>query len=147
MKKKEEKLEVRMKLPIYISFDNFEGDTEKIIQFLENIYHKLVEWVQSSEKAYPNAINALYNQHILSCHRYEIDHYFSSFDGDKEINLYGIRWETDEEFNLRLEKAKRDKLNAQKAAKTKKINQEKAELELFNKLKKKYDSKNIKYGN
>ena len=54
------------------------------------------------------------------------------------MNINGFRWETDEEFNTRLDTQKRDKLNAQKAAKTRKLKQEEEELKLFNKLKEKY---------
>ena len=70
----------------------------------------------------------------------EHDYRYEPYDDDRysEFIFYGKRLETDEELNKRLEDNKKAKLLAKKAQKIKKESEEKEELALFEKLKKKY---------
>ena len=136
MKKKEEKIEITTRLPIYIDLYSLEGDTEKVIQYLKDIPNKLKEWSSGFNHTKYSDKDKLYMDNLLNCHRYELN--FESWQDGTEVSIEGVRWETDEEFNTRLDTQKRDKLNAQKAAKTRKLKQEEEELKLFNKLKEKY---------
>lgn len=143
MKKEEEKIEIKEYIPINIDLYNFEGDTNKIIKFFQDIPVKIKEKVDTFRKYYTEKVDKKIledneKNHIkwLSCHRYELD--VKYYHDDVSLNINGFRWETDEEFNTRLDTQKRDKLNAQKAAKTRKLKQEEEELKLFNKLKEKY---------
>ncbi len=144
MKKEEEKIEIKEYIPINIDLYNFEGDTNKIIKFFQDIPVKIKEKVDTFRKYYTEKVDKKIledneKNHIkwLSCHRYELD--VKYYHDDVSLNINGFRWETDEEFNTRLDTQKRNKLNAQKAAKTRKLKQEEEELKLFNKLKEKYE--------
>lgn len=139
MKKKEEKIEIKERLPIYMSIYDFEGDIEKVIQYLKDIPKMLHNWDTGIHKDKFTERDHLVHNNLMSCHRYSIS-IDRGYD-DIDLSINGFRWETDEEFNLRLDKQKKDKLNAQKAAKTRKKNQEEEELKLFNKLKEKYENR------
>lgn len=143
MKKSENKIEIKEFIPIDFDLYQLEGKVEEVIQRLKDIPNKVKEKVEIFRKYYeelgkPDYIKDVKesNTKLLSCHRFEIDISYSH--DDTNVSIQGYRWETDEEFNTRLDKQKKDKLNAQKAAKTRKKNQEEEELKLFNKLKKKY---------
>jgi hypothetical protein len=55
-----------------------------------------------------------------------------------EISIYGYRLETDEELAKRVATSKARSVAAKKAAKTKALNKEKRELEIYNRLAEKY---------
>ena len=124
MKNINEKIEIKESVPLYIDMYDLEGDTKKIIKFLENIPNKIKDWADNlpyKKDEYPSEVIESNNK-LLSCHRYELK--ISGGYDDFYLSIEGYRWETDEEFNTRLEKQKQDKLKAQKAAKTRKLKQE-----------------------
>lgn len=116
----------------------FDGDFfEKDFKELELFFKDTKKWFRSSNyyMQYPVEI---YDSFKL-VHDYEYESY-----GDGQYTrykLYGIRLETDKEFNDRIEKSKKASETAKKAAKQAKLNKEKSEKELFEKLKSKYGGK------
>jgi len=61
-------------------------------------------------------------------------------DTEVEIELHWTRPETDEDYDLRVQRSNRAKIAAGRASKKKKIQKEKDEREMLAKLKAKYDS-------
>ncbi len=66
---------------------------------------------------------------------------WTNYEGYKETDVYGYRWETDKELETRKKRSATAKISAKKAAVTKKTNKEKKDLETYEKLKKKYGDK------
>lgn len=142
---KESKKEIRERLPIYIDLYNFEGDTKKVIEYIESIPIKVKDWIEMSNTNLSNVSYPIlekekvqeYQDKLLSCFRYEIN--ISKSYEDIELEVYGIRLETDEEFQDRINKVKGASNNARKAALTKKKNQELKDKEEYLRLKKKFE--------
>lgn len=65
---------------------------------------------------------------------FDISLYYDYFDGTYEINMVGNQLETEEEYNTRMALAKKYKAKKKNI----KLDQEKSERLLFEKLKKKY---------
>lgn len=121
-----EKKEIKCPVPYYIDSSYFEGDLNKIIKFLQEL---------------PEQIKLLYNPlgnsvYLNAIHRYEIQiGYDDNYD---EFTVIGYRWETDEEFNKRIEVNKKASKLAKENAKKRKLELEKQEKENYLKLKAKY---------
>ncbi len=131
MKKKEEKREIRVLICHYIDNSSFEGDLNKIIRFLQELPEKI------KESYLPNG-NLDY---LDGVYRYSIEINKGYDDSYDEFEVVGYRWETDEEFENRLESNRKASESAKKAAKTKKIQQEEQERKEFERLKKIYGGK------
>lgn len=127
----EKKNEIRVPISYYISYDNFEGDINDIIKFLQNL---------------PQEINKLYNPnkdsvYLNGIHRYTIEIERGYEDSHDEFSVVGWRWETDEEFNKRLETSKKISKSLKEKAKLDKEERIRKEKELFLELSKKYGRK------
>lgn len=74
------------------------------------------------------------------------DYFEIEFDSDYdssrvEFAIYGLRYESDDEVKKRLETSRKMSVAAKAAAETKRLKAEQEELELYKKLKEKYDGK------
>lgn len=79
---------------------------------------------------------------IESCHRFTLHrdvNYYDSYGGEIEFTLQFYRWETDEEYNKRIEKEEESKKAAELAKKRRKMTIEQRELKTLKKLKEKYE--------
>lgn len=65
----------------------------------------------------------------------------ATYDYSSEYGIYGVRLETDEEFEKRVERNKKQKASAKKAAKKREENKKAKDLETYKKLHKQYKGK------
>jgi len=128
--KKEEKIEIKVDLPSVFEFYDIEGDIFEVAEKIKNIPNLLKERYSHIEG----------NSILDTIHRYRLNTYYYS-DETPEINITGYRWETDEEFEKRIETNKKKSAAAKKATQTKRETQEKKELALLKSLKEKYGDK------
>ncbi len=128
-------------------------ETRKEIIEKVYLYTELDTVISGSLQEVANNILAL-EQELKTKNQYIIDNpdrYFKfnieiqrDYEGSDEIRLYGVRMETDEEFQKRIEKSKKS-IEAQKLAAKKRIeNTKKKELQTFLRLKKKYEGDSLK---
>jgi hypothetical protein len=74
--------------------------------------------------------------------RFNIDIHNGYYDSNSpELKLYGVRMETDEEFEKRINEAKKAKIAKENSEKKRKENEEKNELNTYLRLKKKFSDK------
>lgn len=122
----QQKIEKREELYLYIPIDVFEGNLEDVCKKVLNLKERLKQEHQVV-KDNPNKY-----------FKYEL--FFTSYyDEGMEAKIRGVRLETDEEFNNRIERNKKQQQAGKMAAKKRKENQEKRELTLLETLKKKYE--------
>lgn len=135
-KKTIEKLKLTEKINYYaISIYDIEGRLDDVVDYFlnlkENIKKTNHQILKNSEETNNNYgyINPTKYEDFIDF-KIEVDKYYD----DIYINIYGIRLETDEEYNNRINYKKiKDEEN-----KRKKLEMEKSEKELYLKLKKKY---------
>lgn len=63
------------------------------------------------------------------------------YEDEPEIKIYGVRLETDEEFNNRLERSRKARLSQKKSVEKRKLNKQDKELQQYKKLKEKFEGK------
>jgi ABC-type uncharacterized transport system involved in gliding motility auxiliary subunit len=128
----------------YINESIFNGTIEEVAKNILDLKNKLKEAYLKREK---DKITTFRKDMIPTFTPFE-DYKYIHFDVEKdydgyiEYKLKVFRDETDEELNKRIEANKNKSIAAKKAAKSKKLAQEKRERTLFESLKKKYE-KNI----
>ncbi len=107
------------------TYDVFEGKVEDIFEKIKDI------------RKYAQQYTA---QDLSIFHRFSVDKEYN-YDSSDDYNLIGYRWETEEEYNKRVERNKKDSESAKKREKEKKQELVKKEKELYEQLKKKYETK------
>lgn len=89
--------------------------------------------------------NRLRTEHRMVINNPDMYHTFKirveNEDGYPEIKLSGVRFETDKEFEARLEKNKKDKLSIKALRKKQKEKKEKEEHKTYLRLKEKFEKK------
>lgn len=128
-RKKEEKKIINIKRGPYmsISFYDFEGSIDYMIEFLTK---RKEEDRKTLELLYPDNF-----EDIIITYK-EI----STWDGDSLLEASFSRLETDEEFKDRLKKNREESKSKKEADRIAALQKEQDELELYEKLKKKYES-------
>lgn len=128
-RKKEEKKIINIKRGPYmsISFYDFEGTIDYMIEFLTK---RKEEDRKTLELLYPDNF-----EDIIITYK-EI----STWDGDSLLEASFSRLETDEEFKDRLKKNREESKSKKEADRIAALQKEQDELELYEKLKKKYES-------
>ena len=128
-RKKEEKKIINIERGPYmsISFYDFEGTIDYMIEFLTK---RKEEDRKTLELLYPDNFEDI----IIT---YEE---ISTWDGDRFLEASFSRIETDEEFENRLKKNREIVKSKKEAERLAALKKEQEELELYEKLKKKYES-------
>lgn len=117
-----EKIKISEKLYCHIDIDSLlSGTLHDVANNILNIEQKL------------KTENPIVSKNPDKYIQFIIEPNFTYYDSELEVS--GIRMETDEEYNKRIEKAAKQKIARQVAAQ----NKAKAEMELYLKLKKKYE--------
>jgi hypothetical protein len=117
MKTTRKRINKQIILPFYIDLNTtFEGLTSEIKTNLDRIEKEV------ADQGYETASICLK----------------TDYDGGYDVNIHGIRWETDEELEKRTKTNEKKSIAAKKAAKVKAKKKEEAELELYKKLHKKF---------
>lgn len=132
MKREIKKLEFRESLGLYISSDIFEGPLETVAANVLNLEERL------------RKEHALVAQEPERFARFELSVSTDDYGGGSpsiEVNIYGIRIETDAQFEERMEKNKKISIAAKAAAKKRKKADEEKEYQTFLKLEKKFKNK------
>lgn len=128
MSKKDEKKEITERLSLYIELDSiFRGSLEEVSKNILNLENRL-----KLEHAEVRNNPDKYFRFDL-----KLDQTFE----DVELEIFGVRLETDEEFQKRLEKSKKMAKSMKEFRKKLKDKKEKQELNTYLKLKKKFESK------
>lgn len=138
------KLEIKEKLHTFDT-DTFNGDMKDIGKIFD--FKKYQKDVIS--KKYPYTIPAEYPTQakaplpdLSKYHKFIMSHekeYDYDYDNSYSIFVvYGIRYESDDEFNKRIETNKKKSISAERAAKVREEAKKKRELTLYNNLKAKY---------
>ena len=132
---KKEKKEIPILFNGFLDKYSLEGDINEVSDKIRAIPERLKE-------SYP------LNEELKSAHRFSIststEYEYYSNDSHDVYNIEAYRWETDEEYNKRIEQEEKRKVSAQKAAITKKEATIKREKTLLNTLLKKYKDVDIK---
>ena len=129
-RKKEEKEIVNIKNGPYMSISmyNFEGTIDQMIEFLTK---RKEEDRKTLERVYPD------NFEDIMIKYQEV---YGWGDDDKFLEARFSRLETDEEFEARLKKNREISKSKKEADRLAALKKEQDELELYEKLKKKYES-------
>lgn len=128
-RKKEEKKLINLEIPyLTIELDMFEGELDEIVENIKNLPNILRENIEKYH--YPTK-----NLDEVEIFKIKIDR---NWDDDIDILLLGYRWETDKEFEERLEKNKEAEKKRKLTLAANKRATEKAERELYEKLKKQF---------
>lgn len=135
-------MDKRLKIEItdipYVNIENYilTGSLEEVAKNILNLKNKLKEAYdyRASKKEYANSILTPFKDYKYI----ELDYKYN-WDDNFELKLRCYRDETDEEYNKRIELAKKRSEAAKLAAKTKKEAQKKRELSLLKTLKEKYE--------
>ncbi len=109
----------------YFTGWELEGDMLKTAKLFSNTK----EWYKEE---FPDS-----SRDITVFHRFTLSHNYRDGESD-EFTIVAYRWETDEEYNKRLEKSKIASKNAKKANEAKQLKKLEQELKLFKKLQAKY---------
>lgn len=122
---KQEKLLIKQHIGLYMDTTMFEGTLKQVSDMVLGI---------------PARIKETYVHLDLSnFHDYEIE-FDKDYDGCTEIRIKAIRWETDDEFNKRIEETKRRSLVAKKAATQRAFREQENKRLLYEKLKKEFEN-------
>lgn len=131
MGKKNEKIEIGMEFTSFLNDYELEGDITKVVETIKTIPERIKKHYQ-------------YNTDLQMAHRFSIKLKPAWEYGDNgshdEYVIEAFRWETDEEFKIRMERSKIQKEAAVKREASKKQTIEKRERTLLESLKKKYEN-------
>jgi hypothetical protein len=143
---KDEKIRVKVNAPShwYFSMDYFEGSTTELIKNLQAIPEEHKAFIKKlDDNASLQPRNQRYKidptWYLIDEYKFNVNY---SHDG-YEIDLEFWRWETDEEFNNRIEANKKRSESAKKAAVARKKSEEEKERKLLLELKKKYEPETL----
>lgn len=129
VRKKEEKNIVNISKGPYLSISmyDFEGTIDEMIEFLTK---RKEEDRVTMERLYPDNFEDIKIKYL------EV----TDWDGDRSLEARFSRLETDEEFKARLKKNREISKSKKEADRIAALKKEQEELELYEKLKKKYES-------
>lgn len=132
-----QKIQIKDVPYIYLETDIIEGEITQVSAKILDIKNRLYSSYLERQKNHPS-------QEFTPFELYEeirIIKKIKKYYNDSELEIEVYRLETDEEYHERVELHKKRSNAAKKAAKERKLKQAQKELELYNKLKAKYEPK------
>lgn len=139
-KKKLERKLIKEPVSFYIDTYFFEGSVKTVAEKIKTIPEDLLRQAMQAELANNNLTGHKDGPvaYIKRYHDFEI-RLTQDYDGT-DVHIDGVRWETDEEFGKRVEKARKQALTAKKTALTKAAQKEIKDKALYEVLKQKFEN-------